>query len=305
MTCDGVADPSRIGEALRETFPDLGTIVPLRIIGSGFRSTAVETAGGVVFRIAKNRESAEGHAKEVRLLPQLQNRLPVAVPLPTWYAQQSPHFPFGLTGYVRLEGIPFLPALLPRADVRQIASDIASSLLALHRFPMDEAPGLPRHSDRWTELQALRETLLPPLRDALTPAEYHAVARWWDSFLTDKTMREYTPVLQHGDLWYENILVDDSLRGVTGILDWEHAAVGDPAQDFATQLHLGEPFARMVVESYMRAGGALDPGFEHRMPRLWQLREFGGIGFAVRFDDPIELEESIAKLRRGPVLNSS
>src|SRR5579885_3662575 len=36
----------------------------------------------------------------------------------------------------------------------------------------------------------------------------------------------------HGDLWYENVLMDDACRTVTGIVDFEAANVGDPAQDF-------------------------------------------------------------------------
>jgi hypothetical protein len=49
-------------------------------------------------------------------------------------------------------------------------------------------------------------------------------------------------------------------------------------------------------------GGELDAGFPHRLGRLWELRDFGGLQFAVRFDDPVELEDAIRKIRNGPIL---
>ena len=73
---------ARIGEGLEALFPDLTGLGPLLVLGSGFRSVAVETVGRQVFRAAKNGDAAAGHAKEARLLPRLRARLPVAVPEP-------------------------------------------------------------------------------------------------------------------------------------------------------------------------------------------------------------------------------
>lgn len=97
--------------------------------------------------------------------------------------------------------------------------------------------------------------------------------------------------------------MDDAARMVVGVVDFEDAALGDPAQDFSTQLHLGAGFAGLVIEAYLKAGGKLNQSFQHRMRRLWELREFTGLQFAVRFDDPVELAEAIGKLRAGPILS--
>ena len=42
--------------------------------------------------------------------------------------------------------------------------------------------------------------------------------------------------MQYGDFWYENILVDEASEIIVGIIDFENATIGDPVQDFATQL---------------------------------------------------------------------
>ncbi len=298
-------DPARIGADLRAAFPDLASVTPIGLLGAGFRSIAVETDGGLVFRIAGNRSAADGHAKETRLLPALQGRVPVAVPDPRWHAGPSAAFPFGLIGYPKLPGAPLLPELLARADLPGLAARIAAFLLALHRFPPEEAAalGLPGPDDREAELAAMRAEVLPPLRAALTREEYRTVRRWWDTFLADRALRDYQPALIHGDLWYENVLVDSAARAVTGVIDFENAAVGDPAQDFATQLHLGEAFAALVLDAYRAAGGTLDARFLHRLRKLWELREFDGLHFAIRAADREEFDDAIRKLRAGPVLN--
>ena len=40
--------------------------------------------------------------------------------------------------------------------------------------------------------------------------------------------------------------------------------------------------------------------FGHVLVRA--VREFGGVQFSVRYDDPEELQDSVQKLRNGPIL---
>jgi aminoglycoside 2''-phosphotransferase len=312
MMLDELLDFDRIAEGLAVAFPDLDPVRPLRLLVAGFRSVAVETAGGVVVRIARNAAAMAGHAKEVQFLPELRGRVPVAVPDPRWQAGPSEHFPFGALGYPKLPGAPLLPEDLAGTNLASVAAGVVAFLLALHQIPREEAVGLPVMGPdaHRRELAALRDEVLPSLRGALTEREYRIVARWWDELLADRAMAHYPPAVCHGDLWYENILVERANGpgadlGVTGVLDWENAVVGDRARDFATQLHLGAPFAERVITAYRAAGGELDVGFERRMWRHWELREFDGIGFAVREADAAEFADGVRKLRQGPILGGS
>lgn len=212
---------------------------------------------------------------------------------------------FGVMGYRQLPGISLDPSLLGDGDTTWVAAGIAGFLLALHQFPVDEAwaLGLADGGRAEAELVRLRDEVSPALRTLLTSEEYQKVTAWWDALLLDEEMRASTPVVQHGDLWYENILVDPAARRVAGVLDFEHAAIGDPAQDFAIQYHLGEDFANEVIARFRTAGGTLDAGFYHRLRKHWELREFGGLRFALKFDDLEELEDALQKLRRGQILS--
>lgn len=299
------ADLARTAAALGRAFPDLDAVAPLRVLGEGYSSLAVETAGGAVFRIPRIPTAADGYRMEARILPRLAPRLPVAVPAPRWLAEPSADFPHGVAGYPKLPGTPLHPRLLRPDDAGPLEGDIGRLLAALHRFPLDEARalGVGGGADPcagYTE--PLRDAVLPPLRGLLSADEHRTVVAWWDGFLADGRLRAFTPLLIHGDLWFENLLVDEERR-LIGVVDWEDTAPGDPAVDLAAQLYLGVDFTRRVLEAYRAAGGAADADLVYRMERLWEVWEFGGIRYAAQYDDAEVMEDSLRKVRAGPVLN--
>ena len=296
--------PEAIERALNEAFTELAPLRVTGILGSGFNSIAVETDRGVVFRVAKTPGTAERYAREACLLPVIRPHLPVAVPEPRWLVERSAAFPHGVSGYEKLPGRVLSPEILPQ-DSSTLAAQVADALLALHRVPLNElAPcRMPQPEHRPAHYRRLRRETTPALRSRLGSDEFARLERWWEAFLADERMSQFEPVLAHGDFWYENMLVDDSVEKLVGIVDWEDAAVADPMLDFA--LHLGPDFRAQVIVAYRRAGGTFGAEEEHRMRRLWELREFEGVHFGVRFQDQRELADSTQKLRAGPIFDVS
>ncbi len=294
-------DFDHITHGLQAAFPQLQPIAPLTLLGSGFSSVAVETAGSIVFRIARTPEAGQRYQKEARLLPVLMGHLPVAVPQPQFHLTQAAAFPFGLMGYPKLAGQPLqLDMPLTESQGCDLAAQIGAIIYALQQI----SPTALSLSDHFLQQKTAWGTqyaqIMPALHQQLEPQEYRAVDKWWQDFLADAQMSHYTPVMQHGDLWFENLLAQGDT--ITGLIDFENLAVGDPAQDFVPQLYLGETFLRWVIRGYEQAGGQLDTGFEHRLRQLWTLREFGGVAYALQHD-PTEMPDAIAKIRQGPILN--
>jgi aminoglycoside phosphotransferase (APT) family kinase protein len=298
-------DLSELGSALHDTFPTLPTITPVRVLGAGFRNITVETAEGLVFRIGRDEAAIAGHQMEARLLPALAPHVPVDIPHPSWPAGPSPHFPFGVLGYPMLSGAPLAPQFLTDASLEGLAGAVANFILALHRFPVAEALacGVLEPQERWARLGRMRDVILPALHSVLSAGEYARIVRWWEDFLADDTLRSATSVLCHNDLWYENLLIDPNAATLVGVVDFENAALADPAQDFATQMHLSRRFTARVIAAYRAAGGALGKSFFHRLRRHWELREFDGLYFALKAADAAETADAIRKLRTGPLFN--
>lgn len=299
------ADLEPLARDLTSVFPDLSPIAPLRVIGRGFRSLAVQTPGGVVLRIGQRPEALIGYEREFRLLPLIAGRLPIAAPRPRYRATPDDRFPFGVIGYQALPGESLQPSMLARADIGSVARAIGRFLHALHNVPIEMAlsAGAPDAAEWVDNLTRQRDVILSGAHTLFTTAEYATIKKWWDAFLTERAHMRYTPALCHADLWYEHVLIDTSSSAITGILDFESARIADPALDLATQLHLGEPFAALVLAAYFAAGAQQDVSFVYRVRRLWEHREFDGLADALRIDDEDEIADAVGKIRRGPVLD--
>jgi aminoglycoside 2''-phosphotransferase len=300
------SDHRDIADRLARTFPDLGPIEIERALGTGFNSMAVQTTNGLVFRIARASHVSQGYLLEQRVLPAVRHRLPLAVPEPRWVTERSDDFPYGVCGYPMLPGPQLSGQTFDERNAPSLAADVAALLLPMHSIPDDvlSALDLPGPGLRVEHYHRLRAETAPVLRERLSPREYERIDSWWESFLNDPRVHDFEPTLSHGDLWYENMLVDDNARQFTGVVDWEHVSLMDPALDFSTQLHLGERFLALVIDAYRAGGGTFDGDDEYRMRRLWEVREFYGVLHCVRFpDDEEEMADSIRKLRTGAVLS--
>jgi aminoglycoside phosphotransferase (APT) family kinase protein len=275
---------------------------PLKVIGRGFYNLAVETASGFVFLMPHNAASAERQAVEARLLPVVAPRLPLAVPVPSWIVPRGPDLPWGAIGYRKLEGSA-LPPGRPEWS-RDAARQLAQFLVALHSFPVKQAVSLGvRDASRFKEyLQTLSQNVMAVLAEHLNTGENKKIEAWWRDVLDERRLEGDEAVLCHGDLLWDNVLFAESR--IAGVLDWEWAAVGDPATDIATWLRNGPEFMQMVLDQYASAGGRVGNDIDRRIQKHWEIRPFFAINHAA-YDspkDPNKLEDSIARLRAGPIL---
>lgn len=96
---------------------------------------------------------------------------------------------------------------------------MADTLVRLHRFPAEQLPPLPERLDPVPELHDYLPDS-PASRDLL-----QRLSAWSASVYSGP------PVLLHGDFWPGKLLWQGAR--LTAILDWEDAALGDPASDVA------------------------------------------------------------------------
>jgi aminoglycoside phosphotransferase (APT) family kinase protein len=286
----------QIKEGLQQTFPGLKLdLRQLKLLNDGFSSYVILVADEFILRIAKHAEAMAGHMKEQAILPLLQKHLPVQVPQPAWHADPSDLFPFGVTGYRRILGIPFSLSLVPHVKLNRIAQDLARFLVALHNVPTAEmiASGL-----RAThELESLQAEVMPTLHAYLKEDEYEKFRVWWERYLSNQIKDSFTPRLIHGDPWGENIILDETLNSVVGVVDFETLSIGDVAQDFAAQKYLGANFLRQVIEHYQALGGEPDHHFAIRLQDWSMLRELRGLRYAIKYPGSGELMDSLRKVR--------
>jgi aminoglycoside phosphotransferase (APT) family kinase protein len=216
------------------------------------------------------RDDALSREQEFRVL-QAAYRAGVRVPRPRWSCADSEvlHAPFFLMD--RLEGETVGRRLVREqalAEARRLLpTQMGEQLARIHAIDPQGLDFLPNAGEDKSPAQLAVELAAAQLARFGEP---HPVLE-----LTHRWLRARTPkcphrVLVHGDFRVGNLMV--GLAGLVGVLDWEFAHVGDPAEDLAwpcvrawrfghDDLKLGgvgrpEDF----IEAYERAGGQrVDP----------------------------------------------
>ncbi|MGO3485445.1 MAG: phosphotransferase, partial [Cellulosimicrobium funkei] len=127
-----------------------------------------------------------------------------------------------------------------------LAADLGRVLASVHELPrtiVDDA-GLPGY-----EVEEYRARRMAELDEAAATGKVPpTLLRRWETALEDVSLWRFQPVVVHGDLGPEQVLV---ARGrVVAVTDWASARVADPADDLAWLLVSAPPEA---VDSIMEA----------------------------------------------------
>lgn len=257
----------------------------LRPITGGWASWTFDVAdpdgSPWILRIARTAEINAAHRREERILPLLHEALSFAVPLPEhhgeWHGQR-------FLAYRKLRGRPL------RAGDRHDA--VAGMLRELHAFPVDVASEALGTTSSWREEYArLREEFEQAAIGQLDPPLAAAVRREYDRFLG--ASMDFTPALVHRDLGTEHILVDPATGTPTGMIDFEDAAVGDPAIDFVGLLAtLGDAATAEILSAY---GSPIDA---ERLRFYWWLGALHALDYGIANDDDQIVRDAIDGLRK-------
>ena len=277
------------GNKLIATFPAEEIILPIKNIGEGYASEVVESHNGVVFKIAKNHRAQQTYNKEQKLLLFLSSKIEgFDIPYPKYYIESSNAFPYGLIGYNRVDGDIFDPIKVNSENLESIASRVAEFLHQLHNIDITSAEianmGLGTVPPPLEEVKETWINSFSWLKSNLYDENYRKLKVLWKEAENFWEIVANPAVLVHGDMWFENILVDKDFN-VVGIIDFGNAAIGDKAIDFAVQNYVNHQFWDEVIRQYIRLGGDIGENLEKRMKYLLAIREIYGLEYQIMIND--------------------
>jgi aminoglycoside phosphotransferase (APT) family kinase protein len=278
--------------ALKQERPEIA-VAPVDLVYTGFSSHVLTTGSGYVVRVARTPEAMRGHRREARLLPAAARTVGVAVPAPVWRLEPGPRSRFGAMAYRQLDGTSLS---WHGRHPTQVVVQLAEFLRRLHQAGGDELTRDVvslvdwRHAAITTTSRAL-----DLLVGEIPPAEHQRLLAWREEFVRHLDgMRPEQARLVHGDFWHDNILTQDGQ--LTGVVDWEAAAVADPAVDLAPVWDIDEDFGARILDHYQQDAGP-DESLPDRI-RLFRIaRSVGGITWSVDNDDAEEYADSLAKVQ--------
>lgn len=294
MTADRL---DRYRAAILENFPGF-TLDSLDYLAEGWDSLVCLANQRYIFRFPKRPGVAERLVLETRLLPELAANLPVSIPNFQFIAQPSSlNFPYLFVGYKSLPGLtqPDWPDEVSGASWWK--AHLGDFLTALHSFPPERArqlgvkvkefPGTAGPDTTWREgLEDFYRLAREQVAVLLSEDAQDEVAIYFEDFLDDDQHFDFEPVLLHGDLSEDHLLVDPARQRLTGVIDFGDVCLGDPAFDVPLD----------VLPYYQ---GPTGPNFEQRQLFYRRLAPFFAINFGLEHDDLALVDYGLHIIKQG------
>lgn len=251
--------------------------------GVGFDNVAYLVGGAWVFRFPQRAVAADLVAAEARVLGQIADALPVAVPNPAFVGAPSEAYPWTYAGYRVLPGLTLDRARLDDGARANLAEPLALFLRALHAVPASLARDAEVPHDLLGRMDLERRVAMSRerLREAdargwLDAASYHPIVD-----AVDVTLPLLCDVLCHGDLYDRHLLIDPDTLRLTGVIDWGDVHLGDPGVDLAVAHRVLPPSAHAAFReahgpiSEPRWNAARMKALQHALSTLFYARDVG------------------------------
>lgn len=305
-------EASEIAAIIREHWPDFAVeqVQAVPHAGWGGDSDAFLVNGRYIFRFPRHADIVHALAVEICLLPRLAPRVGLPIPAFQYVAadrtardtERTPLF----VGYPAIPGEPLTAALFQALVIghdvtaERMAAQLGAFLSGLHTCPLEVARdcGVPESAhapvEQITQQYQRAQTLVYPALDA---AERTFLDRLFSAFLEDVRQEPWTPVLCHGDLSSDHILVDRSNAGqISGVIDFGDMAIGDPAGDFVWRHEYGAVFFQRVLAHYHAPSGDVE-AFARRVTYRHRLMAAGEITYGLKIGNAAYVDEGRRTLR--------
>jgi aminoglycoside 2''-phosphotransferase len=273
-------------EAHRELIASLWPQLPIERmepIGRGWDSDTYAIDRTWVVQVPRTPAVAEAMRRQLDLLPELSHEVSALVPIPELVS----HDPVAMA-YRMLEGVP----LTQVEEHGWWPERLGRFLYDLHMVPPEFVGLRGRGADderRATEelLGRMREHAFPLLGDIETRVRTEAMA---ERFLADDDLWRFAPVVTHGDLGPEHVLVTPS-GDLVGVIDWGDVGMGDPAADFAWMLHAAPSVGERALAAY---GGPPDGLFRDRARIRFALMPWHDVLHGLEVEDRGLIDDGLA-----------
>jgi len=225
-------DEERARALIAQQFSRIDT-TRLEAIGSGWDND-MWRAGAWAFRFPRRAFGVEAIDTEIRVLPALALRLPLAIPRPTWIGAATPEYPSAFYGHSYLDGETVEKHSMTLEQRAECVEPLAIFLRELHGLDREEGLrlGIP---DRLaaSQMERLKNRALEEvarLRFRGLGPELDEAERRLEACPADSSPGSWTVI--HADFHARHIVLDASLRP-SGVLDWGDICFGDPAVDLS------------------------------------------------------------------------
>jgi aminoglycoside 2''-phosphotransferase len=236
----------------------------------------------VVFRFPKYAHLIPQAQLEAQVLVEIAPLLPLPVPVPIYCKLDDRVTGSAYLGHIFIPGEPLrlqVLQLLPRGVQLRLAHQIGAFLKALHGIRAEQISTRLPIADTLEDAQGMYKEVQEKLFPSMRADARERIAAHYETYLAATELHAFTPVLRHGDFGPSNILYNHEEKCISGIIDFNSIAFGDPAVDIASLSCLSDSFVEQCSMFY--------PEIASMLPR------------ARYYKGTYALEEALAGLRDG------
>jgi aminoglycoside 2''-phosphotransferase len=250
MSLDQESAQAQAHAEIVRAFPDFN-VRDIRLLGSGVDSDAYLVNGEWVFRFPRRQVASLGLGREVALLPQLAEVLPV--PIPHFeYVATRPETDLMFVGYRLIPGEPLTRKLFDSLSAEaqeRVFATLAAFLKAVHAFdPRKALAAGVEHLPTRNMIGDVWKATSGRVLARMSKEDGRALSDLISGFRMSMDSSRYRQRLLYADFAPEHILYDRAADRITGIIDWGDMAIGDPDYD-QTYLYqdYGSDFIRRLL----------------------------------------------------------
>jgi aminoglycoside phosphotransferase (APT) family kinase protein len=222
-------DASLVRRLLAAQFPKWADLAIAPVLPSGTDNAIYRLGDGTVARLPRLVRAVATLEKELRWLPELAPRLPLAIPIPLAVGEPAEGYPFTWSVYTWLHGETATAERI--ANDGRAATDMAEFIAAMQRLDLHGGPPPgPHNVFRGVPLATRDESTRAAIASLGETIDVAAATAAWEAALAAPEWRR-APAWIHGDLDCRNLLVEDGR--LSAVIDFGCLGVGDPACDVA------------------------------------------------------------------------
>lgn len=215
---------------IRKTFPEFANS-HLAGDNSGWDNYAIIADDEYLFRFPRRQEALKQIQKETEVLNALRAKLPSYIEVPNYLAANlEQDYPF--VYYKMIQGTPLTKDLYDsfnNEEKEKFTQNITDFLHILHSIDVKSCKSL-EEINALDKYQSFYQQIRKICFKYLTPEKQNKTIKLFGNYFQDKSMRDYHPVVTHGDLSENHILITDN--GI-GIIDFGDTDIFDPAIDIS------------------------------------------------------------------------
>lgn len=295
-TSDRKLNHNNIPAILEDQFPNL-TARSLKFLGRGWDFEVFEVNDKWVFRFPKRKQVEDRFKREIIVLSEIKNKLPVNIPCYLWVGRSCDFFPYTFGGYAKISGEPIDHTKNAYIQLESAFHSIGIFLCALHSVSL---PGEILHTEPTCSIisnsRNSAKQCLPTAATVLPPT----ITRACSAFLTDDSTMPSAyigkPCVVHGDLGHSHILLDSNKSKCTGILDWTDMSLSDPVKDF---LWMWIVFGDIAIDNILTGyAQPIDSAFRHRLIYLSICKAITEVYYGIQTKDSLKIQLAKTALAR-------